>query len=364
MKTLKYFFFLLFITLLITGCGPKFETIKHSKATLEKIKFSEVKDFHKDDLDLALEVFKKDCKRSKRKTLFKNVCLEAEKATNAETYFTENFTPYKMYNKNKTDKGIITGYYEPLLYGSLTKSKEYQYPVYSVPDDLITVDLSKVYPELKKYRLRGKIVGKKLVPYDERAQIGDDEKHEILCYVNSKVDLYFLQIQGSGKVQLEDGTLLNIGYANQNGRRYKSVGKLMIKKGYIGNGIDASMQGMKKWFENNPTKMEKVLNHNKSYIFFEKRAKGATGSLGVELVAKRNLAVDTRYIPLGMPVFLNTKNPVTKDEINQLMVAADTGGAIKGEIRADFFWGYAKEAALFAGKMKELGVLTILVPNK
>lgn len=358
-----FYLFILPIIFILTGCGPKFESVNYSSAKLQKVGFSQLKSFEDDDLPLALEVFKKDCKKSSKKKLFKEVCLKAEKTENAKEFFLQNFTPYKLYNKNGNDKGVITGYYEPLLYGSLEKSQKYKYPIYAVPKDLITVDLSSVYPELKKYRLRGKVVNNKLIPYNNRASITDKEEYKILCYVDNKIDLYFLQIQGSGKVQLEDGSLLNIGYANQNGHRYKSVGKLMIKKGYIGNGIDASMQGMKKWFENNPEKTEKILNHNPSYVFFEKRNKGATGSLGVELVAKRNLAVDRKYIPLGMPVFINTKNPVTKKEINTLMVAADTGGAIKGEIRADYFWGYAKEAEKYAGKMKELGKLYILIPN-
>lgn len=363
MKSLKYIFLLFFIVLITTGCGPKFERLSYSKANLEKVQFKALKDFENDDLTLALDVFKQACVRSKRKTLFKNVCLKAEQTRDAQDFFTKNFTPYKLHAKNGSEKGVITGYYEPLLYGSLTKSKKFKYPVYAVPKDLITVNLSKIYPELKKYRLRGKIKGNKLIPFDARADIGENEEYEVLCYVDNKVDLFFLQIQGSGKVQLEDGTLLNLGYANQNGRKYNSVGKYMIKRGYIGNGIDASMQGMKKWFEENPSKTEKVLNVNNSYVFFEKRKNGATGSLGVPLVARRNLAVDTSYIPLGMPVFINTKNPVTREKINNLMVAADTGGAIKGEIRADFFWGFSKEAEKYAGRMKELGELYILVPN-
>ncbi len=363
MNTSKYIFFSFFIILLATGCGPKFEHLSYSKAKLQKVEFKNLKEFENDDLSLALDVFKKACVRSKRKALFKDVCKKAYISDNAKEFFTKNFTPYKLHGKDGKDTGVITGYYEPLLYGSLKKTKKYKYPVYGVPKNLITVNLSKIYPELKKYRLRGKIKGNKLIPFNSRSEISNNEEYEVLCYVNSKIDLYFLQIQGSGKVQLEDGTLLNIGYANQNGRKYKSIGRYMIKKGYIGNGIDASMQGMKKWFEANPLKADAVLNKNNSYVFFEKRKTGATGSLGVPLVAKRNLAVDTKYIPLGMPVFINTKNPVTRKEINTLMLAADTGGAIKGEIRADFFWGYSKEAAKYAGRMKEQGELYILVPN-
>ncbi len=222
-----------------------------------------------------------------------------------------------------------------------------------MPNDLITVDLSSVYPALKKYRLRGQIKGNKLVPYNTRAQMESKKDLEPICYVDSKVDLFFLQIQGSGKVKFQD----------QNGRRYNSIGKAMIKKGYI-TPDQGSLQGIKKWFENNPKKVDEVLNINESYIFFQESQRSATGALGVELVAQRNLAVDRSYIPLGMPVFIQTNNPLNKKEINQLMIAADVGGAIKGQIRADFFWGNTKEAEEVAGKMKQKGILYMLIPNK
>ena len=368
MKALFTTFFTIFIIFFLTACSVKYDKIKESQADLKEVSFDDIKGFEEDDLFLAFDVFKKACTRSSRKQLFKEVCQKAKEEKSPYNFFTQNFTPYKLYSSNNEDKGTITGYYEPLLNGSFTKSETYKYPVYKVPADMITVDLSSVYPSLKKYRLRGKLKGNKLVPFYNREDLDSKklEEDNILLYVDNKIDLYFLHIQGSGKIKLDTGEIINIGYANQNGHRYKSIGKYMINKGYIGSGTEysASMQGMKKWFEDNPKLVDEVLNVNPSYIFFEKRAKGATGSLGVELVPKRNLAVDTRYIKLGMPVFINTKNPLTKKEINKLMVAADTGGAIKGEIRADFFWGFSKEAAKYAGRMKEKGELYILVPKR
>lgn len=364
---MKHYILLLFTTtflLFFTGCSTKLEKLNNvSQAFVQEVDFDELDGFYDDDLSLALEVFKKDCHGSKRFKMFKNICQKAQVSNDAEAFFTSNFSAYKLLNNNGLDKGVITGYYEPLLHGSLTKSKEFAYAIYKTPKDMITVDLSKVYPALKKYRLRGKIVGNKLIPYESRKDMLKNKNLEPICYVNSKVDLFFLQIQGSGKVQLEDGTILNIAYANQNGRRYKSVGKYMLKKGYIGN-TTASLQGMKEFFAKNPDKVDEILNHNDSYVFFRNSKKGASGSLGTQLTAKRNLAVDRKYIPLGMPVFISTSNPVTRTKINQLMVAADTGGAIKGEIRADFFWGYGQEALKYAGKMKEQGKLYILVPKE
>ncbi len=358
--------FTLFLLFIITGCTPKYESFnKISKAQLEELKFDDIKGFQEDNLDLALKVFQKDCKRAKRYQLFKTICQKSFEATDAQNFFTQNFTPYKLRSAKGNDKGTITGYYEPLLFGSLKKTNKYKYPIYKAPKDLITVDLRKVYPDTKKYRMRGRVVGKKLVPYNSRATMAKNKDLEVICYVDDKVDLYFLEIQGSGKVQLDSGKTINVGFANQNGHQYASIGKYMIRKKYIGygTGYSGSVQGMKKWFKDNPSKVDEVLNKNPSYVFFAKTRHGAMGSLGTELTEKRNLAVDRRYIPLGMPVFINTKNPVTKKEINQLMVAADTGGAIKGEIRADFFWGFSKEAEKYAGRMKEKGSLIMLIPN-
>ena len=228
---------------------------------------------------------------------------------------------------------------------------------------MVVVDLSSVYPELKKYRLRGKIQGNKLIPYDDREAINKRDDLEVIAYVDDEIDLFFLQVQGSGRIQLDSGELINIGYANQNGHKYHGIGGSLLKEGVLKQ-TGASMQGIKKYLTLNPQRKDEVLNRNKSYIFFSENKKTATGALGTPLVGGRNLAVDRRYIPLGMPVFINTKNSVTHEKIDRLMVAADVGGAIKGEIRADFYYGFGKEAELYAGGMKALGKLTILVPNE
>lgn len=358
---------ILFFILLFTGCSQKepikFEKLpKISKAKLEKLSFDDIDGFYEDDLPKAFETFKKDCKRAKRYNLFKNVCQKALEYDNPSEFFTKNFTPYKLYSNKGLDKGVITGYYEPLLKGSLEKSELYKYPIYKTPKDMLMINLSDAYPELKKYRLRGKLVDGKIVAYDDRSALNKRNDLEPIVYVNNRVDLFFLQIQGSGKVLLENGEYLNIGYANQNGHKYKGIGRLLMKEGVLKE-YGASMQGIKAYLEDNPHRMDEILHKNRSYIFFGKRNQGATGALGSELTAGRNLAVDKRYIPLGMPVFIKTKNSVTQKSIDRLMVAADVGGAIKGEIRADFFYGFGKDAELHAGGMKEPGELIILVPN-
>ncbi len=362
-KTLAYISLLITI-FIVTGCAPKytkdFQNI--SKANLLQSSWSDLKDFETDDLDLSLEVFKKACVGTKKQITFKDACKKALNATNAKLFFQENFTPFKLYDDTNSEQGLITGYYEPMLNGSIIKTGKFKYPIYKSPNDLITVDLSSIYPELKKYRLKGKIKGNKLIPYNTREQMKSNKNLEPICYVDDKVDLFFLQIQGSGKVKFQDGTIINVGYANQNGRTYNSIGKHMIQKGYI-TPDQGSLQGIRKWFKDNPKKIDEVLNVNDSYVFFHESKKSATGALGVELVAQRNLAVDRTYIPLGMPVFIQTSNPINKKDINQLMVAADVGGAIKGQIRADFFWGHSKEAEQTAGRMKQKGILYMLIPN-
>ncbi len=365
---LKAFFLFALATTFFTGCSQKIEQKPHiSKANLEKVAWEDLDGFEEDNLSLSFEVFKKACTKSMRYDNLRDICNKAleTQTLQPKDFFIEYFSPYKLIGENNAEDGLITGYYEPLLKGSLTQTDKYKYPIYKTPEDLLTIDLSSIYPELKKYRLRGKLVGNKVIPYGSREELETHTKDnlEAICYVDDKIDLFFLHIQGSGKVQLDTGEIINIGYSGQNGRAYYAIGRKLIEDGYIEK-ENISLQSIKQWLEENPEKMDEVLNLNESYVFFQKSAKSATGSLGVPLTAKRNLAVDRNYIPLGFPVFIDTTNPLDETPIKQLMVAADTGGAIKGEIRADFFCGHGKEAEKMAGKMKQKGSLYILIPNK
>jgi len=366
---MKYFLFLPFIFILfITGCSTKEEVVlkkdvpkKTSSNRMEPVSFSQIEGFFQDDLEHALEVFKKDCKKSKKYETFREVCRKAEFESDGKKFFIVNFQPYKLYDSYSNDEGIITGYYEPLLYGSLKQTSKYKYPVYKMPKDLVISKDS----NLEGYKSRGKYKDGKLVPYDTREEIENNPNnpnYQPIAYVDDKVDLFFLQVQGSGKIKLDDGRIINIGYSEQNGRKYFGVGKYLLDKGYITK-EEMSAQSMKSFFDENPSMVDEILNQNESYIFFKISNKDAIGSLGSILTAKRNLAVDRTYIPLGTPVFLNTRNPVTKEPINQLMVAADVGGAIKGEIRADFFWGFGDEAFQYAGRMKEKGKMYVFLPK-
>ena len=356
--------FLLLSTLIlffITGCSTKNDTSKEYHKQKEPVSVNEIDGFFDDDLNYALEVFKKDCKKAVIYEQFTKVCQKAESETNGKKFFTSNFQAYKLYDSNSNDEGTITGYYEPLLYGSLKKTARYKYPVYKIPKDLIVSD----DPSLKGSKSRGKMLNGKIVPYDSRVEIENNPNNpnfEAIAYVDDKVDLFFLQIQGSGKIQLEDGRLINVAYAEQNGRSYASIGSYMFSKGYLTK-EDLSVQGMKKWFNENPSKVDDILNLNESYVFFRVSNQNATGALNTVLTPKRNLAVDKSVIALGTPVFMSTKDPLTKKPIKQLMVAADVGGAIKGEIRADFFWGFGPQAFEYAGRMKERGKMYVLLPK-
>jgi membrane-bound lytic murein transglycosylase A len=366
----KYLSIFVLIILYFTGCTTQPTVGKTnnniSKAKFQKVSWKDIKGFDQDNLDEALKVFKEDCEASKKYKNLEDICLKSTVATDGRYFFTRYFQPYKLL-ANNSDEGLITGYYEPMLQGSIKKTSRFRYPIYNVPKDLVIVDLSEVYPELKKYKLRGKLIGNILIPYDSRKDIENkiNENNEFLkpiCYVDDKIDLFFLHIQGSGKVELRDGTIINIGYGEQNGRKYYAIGKKLIEIGAIDK-EDMSLQAIKQWLKKNPTQINEILNLNPSYIFFVKTKKNATGSLGVELQAQRNIAVDPDYIPLGFPVFLNTTNPIDKKPLNKLVVAADTGGAIKGQIRADLFFGDGIGAQELAGKMKQNGKMFILIPK-
>ena len=328
---------------------------------LLETKFSYLPDWNKENHLAALKSFQQNCKSSKTKKLYNELCQKAKNVSNAKLFFENEFIPYKIVNKDKQKRELLTGYYEAELFGSLKKTKKYQYPIYETPLDLISVDLSLIYPELKHYRLRGMIKDNKLVPYYSRAELlRQKPKSKVICYVDSKIDLFFLEIQGSGRVTLSNGRTIFIGYANQNGYKYRAIGRYLIKQGVL-TSKNVSLQSIRKYLEENPDMVDKVLNYNKSVVFFSKRDKPATGALGLELMKYRSIAVDRRYIPLGSLIFLSAEDD--NKILNTLVNAQDTGGAIKGSIRADLFLGYGREAMEIAGKLKANLKLWILLPK-
>ena len=265
-------------------------------------------------------------------------------------------------------EGLITGYYEPLLKGNRHRKPPYVVPVFGTPDDLITVDLSEVYPELKNMRLRGRIEGHKVVPYFPRSDWAKQEPKRIksaLLWLADPIDFFFMQIQGAGQIQLDDGARIRLAYADQNGYPYRSVGKWLVEQGEL-KAEEASMQGIKAWADEHPQRLQELLNTNPSLVFFRElpvEGSGPPGALTVPLTPERSIAVDPRITPLGAPVWLATTTPLSDQPLRRLMLAQDTGGAIRGAVRADFYWGSGTEAGNKAGKMRQKGRMWVLLPR-
>jgi membrane-bound lytic murein transglycosylase A len=288
----------------------------------------------------------------------------------AKSFFQEWFSPVEFFDK-ETGPGLFTGYYVPTIKGSYTKSKEFSVPLYETPDDLITSDLGLFFNDLKNRRVVGRLVKSKLVPYYTRAQINAGAlkgKANVLVWINSPIDRLFLEIQGSGLIELEDGSRLSVGYDAQNGMPYTAIAGVLIKKGVMTKD-NASMQAIKRYLTEHPKQLHPVINQNKSFVFFRKMGQDiALGSQGVSLTAGYSLAIDKQWIPMGTPLWLNTTRPDSNSPdkskpMQRLMIAQDTGGAIRGKIRGDVFWGAGERATLIAGHMKNSGHYWLLLPK-
>ena len=218
-------------------------------------------------------------------------------------------------------------------------------------------------------RLRGKLQGRRIVPYPTRGEITETNTlaGQELLWVDDSIEAFFLQIQGSGRVQFDDGTTVRVGYGDQNGHPYRSLGRWLVDQGQLT--IDqASMQGIKEWAQRNPARLKEALNHNSSFVFFRElplgnASAGPVGALGVALTPGYSLAADARFIPLGAPLVLATTDPGSQAPLVRPMMAQDTGGAIRGPLRFDFFWGFGAAAGERAGRQKYEGQAWVLVPK-
>ncbi len=327
-----------------------------------------------DDPAQAWLALRASCATLSRQATWKPVCDRAghlgptPSTTAARQFFEANFTPWQLTNADGSTQGLVTGYYEPLIRGSRTRSARSTWPIHGVPKDMLTIELGDVYPELKSLRLRGRLVGNKVLPYWNRAQFGERAEQAqapVLLWADDPIELFFLQVQGSGRVQLPDGRTVRIGYADQNGYPYQSIGRWLVAQGELPL-EKASMDGIKAWAEANPERLHELLNANPSYVFFRElpaSSGGPVGALGVPLSAGRSIAVDPRFVPLGAPVFLSTTHPLSATPLQRLVLAQDTGGAIKGVVRADFFWGFGADAGREAGRMRQQGSMWVLLPK-
>jgi membrane-bound lytic murein transglycosylase A len=341
---------------------------------LKPAQWEQLPGWREDDLTLAWPAFLQSCRGLKSNPAWSTVCQAAMQqaplpdSPSIRAFFEQQFLAWQINQAEGGSEGLVTGYYEPLLRGSRSASPKYRYPIYTAPEDLLVVDLSSLYPELKNLRLRGRLQGNKVVPYFSRAEIESGSapmRGKELVWVDDAVELFFLQIQGSGRVRLDNGETVRIGYADQNGHPYRSIGKWLIDKGELT--LDkASMQGIKDWGRRNPERLPELLNANPSYVFFRElpnHLSGPLGALGVPLTAERSIAIDPRGTPLGAPVWLATSRPNSTETLNRLMLAQDTGGAIRGNVRADFFWGFGDDAGRQAGGMKQKGRMWVLLPR-
>lgn len=304
---------------------------------------------------------------------WQKICRDLEARTPVNTlaarqFMQDNFTPYAVEAAGKDGaQGLFTGYYEPLLHGSLQKSARYDVPLYARPSNLITVNLGDFKKALKGQTVMGRVAGEKLVPYYTRAQIDAGAlagAAQSVVWVDNAVDAFFLHIQGSGIVQMEDGTLLRVGYAAQNGRAYTAIGKTLVEKGALKK-ENVSMQSIRAWLETHPAEAPAVMDVNQSFVFFRALAsEGPLGAEGVALTPARSLAIDRHVLPYGAPVWLDAQPPETGGaRLQRLMVAQDTGGAINGAVRGDFFWGSGAVATHNAGVMKSQGRYYIFLPK-
>ena len=358
------------ILLLLAGCCS-LPAKKAGPAQPVAVSWSDLPGWKREDHLPAFRSFLSECHVLKGN--WGGVCRNASQlsdpdAESARRFFEENFRPFRLVNTDGSDEGLITGYYEPVIQASLHPSAIYRHPVYGTPKDLVTVDLSSVYPQLAHLNLKGRVVGSRLVPYYSRSVIegpasplaGDE-----ILWTDDLMALFFLQVQGSGKARLDDGNTVRLAYGDQNGLPYQSIGRVLVKEGEL-DVQSATMQGILDWGRRNPGKVRSLLERNPSYVFFRMlpdSGEGPTGSLGVPLSAGRSLAVDSRAIPLGAPVYLSTELPDSRP-FERLMLAQDTGGAIRGQVRADIYWGTGSAAGEIAGTTRQRGRMWILLPAR
>jgi membrane-bound lytic murein transglycosylase A len=291
-------------------------------------------------------------------------------------FIAERYRVYQSVGGPDSGQVLFTGYYEPHLGGSLTPDARYRYPVHALPGDLMVIDLSPFAEDLKGKRIVGRLQGNTLVPYPDRQAIETDgdfaKKAMPIAWVDDRIDLFFLHIQGSGRIYLNTGGFIRVHYHGANGHPYRSIGRLLIDQGKI-PAEEMSMQRLKAYLQDHPEEVDAVLNHNPSYVFFKTETSGPIGSLGVDLTPGRSVAVDRRVFPMAAPAFLQTQIPVVDGngridrwmDFSGFALNQDTGGAIRGPGRVDIFWGNGPYAEIAAGHLQHKGnyYLLVLAPD-
>ncbi len=285
------------------------------------------------------------------------------------------FDLYRATGLDNQGRVLFTGYFESVLKGSLERTDEYRYPIYKTPDDVVVVNLGKFSEKYKNEKIIGRLKSGELVPYFTRADI--EEKGALagrnleLIWINDPIDIFFLHIQGSGKIRLPDGSFMQVSFAQSNGRPYRSIGTYLLDKGKLTTG-EISHQSIKKYLREHPEELSDILNYNESYVFFRIVENGPIGALGLTLTSGRSIATDLDLFPRGALAFIRLRKPVFEKDGNikswetfsRFVLNQDTGGVIKGPGRVDLFCGTGSGAEMLAGSLKENGELYFLVKKK
>ena len=356
---------------LLAGCngGDSTKPQTHALATYSSATWDALPAVSDSDLLAGFGSWRSACTRLKADPVWGAPCAAAanvpQDATAIRAFLQEQLQVYGLRSSGGNANGLITGYYEPVYPGSLTQTPAANVPIYGVPEDMIIVSLDSLYPELKGKRLRGRLEGRVLKPYDDAATIGTQGvKAPVVAWLTDPMDLQFLQIQGSGRVQLADGRQLRIAYADQNGHPYRPIGRWLVEQGELKK-EEVTMGAISAWAKANPTRIPELLASNPSYVFFTRNPdsnEGPRGSLNVPLTSGYSVAVDRKVIPLGSLLWLSTTRPDGTPLVRPV-AAQDTGGAITGEVRADLFWGTGDAAGHLAGDMKQQGQIWLLWPK-
>jgi len=289
-----------------------------------------------------------------------------------DKFIRANYRVYRSIGRNDNGEVLYTGYYEPHLRGSLFRTATYRFPIYARPQDLISIDLGLFKKKFAGEKITARYTDQKVLPYYDRSEIDSggalEGNAEVLAWVEDPIDVFFLQIQGSGKIYLDRGDVLNVHYQTSNGRPYRSIGKFLIDEGKV-TVDEMSMQKIREYLNNHPDEIEKVFNYNPSYVFFKIEPDGPLGNINVKLTPGRSIALDRRIFPKAALCFIETEMPVV-DSAGQIQnwqrftrfaMNQDTGGAIRGPGRADIFWGNGPYAEIAAGHLKHTGKLYFLV---
>jgi peptidoglycan lytic transglycosylase A len=364
---------------LLAGC----ETSRHTTVApapavrFDAVSWSKLPGWRADDALAAWPALVNSCSAIRSRPAWSSFCAAVIASSPADADLTRAFieqqlTPYRITRvtgRQQETTGLVTGYYEPLLHGSRERSELFATPLYRRPDDLLIIDLASVIPELKGKRVRGRLEGNKVVPYFSRGETRGAASlvgREIV-WIDNALDAFMLEVQGSGRVQLTTGETIRLQYEDQNGHPYRSIGKYLADQGVMPI-EQVNMPAIRAWLAANPQRLHEVLDSNPSVVFFREAplddaSTGPKGALGVPLTAGRSIAVDPKFLPLGAPMFLSTTQAGTTLPLQRLVIAQDTGGAIRGPVRADLFFGFGAEAGAQAGMMKYDGEMWLLWPK-